>query len=280
MQIIQKNDQLSVIVILLFILLCLTACTNGPVKTPGSGVVGVTVFTVIYLADPAEAIDVIFIPDNRYGDVAIEQNRQTFLNDISELINQGFYQNNTIANNLGLFNFWYMNTPGDVQAATGDAICPTVTWPDLTDAAFAESIVLLHPNELRDCAWGRLVTSESASHSTVVHETSHAALGLADEYCCDGGYWDNPPQLYDQENTCTGDTNNVGWRDCKSFTAKNGNVWWRSEGTIHDMMSWGSTVVLEYGTADWFIVRGVLTGLGPATVYDPDVFAPDSWDMP
>jgi len=48
------------------------------------------------------------------------------------------------------------------------------------------------------------------------------------------------------------------------------------------MMSAGGTVVLEYGQADWVIVRNILQGLGSTTttVFDPTVFAPNTWDWP
>lgn len=238
-----------------------------------------TVYSGIYHTVQDEAIDVVFIPDGSYGDMMDLAQRQVFIDDMTDLINNGFYQNNAVAVNLELFNFWYITTPGDVQPPTS-GICPQVTWPDLTSVAFAEAIVLLHSNPLRDCAWGNKVTSEPTSYRTVVHEVSHAAFGLADEYCCDGGYWNNPPQLYLLESSCSGDADNTAWQDCQSIHASSGIYWWRSEDSIADMMSAGGLPVAEFGYADWFLIKEVLTGLGSSTVVDPSVYAPSSWDWP
>ena len=40
-------------------------------------------------------------------------NRQAFVDDVSNMIDEGFYQNNGIARNLVYFNFWYMTSTGD-----------------------------------------------------------------------------------------------------------------------------------------------------------------------
>jgi hypothetical protein len=226
-------------------------------------------------SDPSEAIDVVFVPDDDYGNMSVLANRQAFITDALLLITEGFSKNNGIDRNFELFNFWYIHKSGDVQP--GSDTCPSVTWPDLTDVAFAEVIVLVHQNELRDCRWGNRVTSEPNSFRTVVHEASHAAFGLPDEYCCDGGYWKIPPILYKSSNGCNNDPVNATWRDCQSFTDEDGMDWWRSENEDCDIMSCGGSVVLEYGRADWVIVKNVLSSLPGAAVKKPTVFAPDEW---
>lgn len=248
-------------------------------KTPAT-TVGTTVFAAAVGRPPSEAIDVVFVPDNDYGDMSVVASRQDFLDDVSGMINDGFRKNQALVFNFLAINFWFMTATGDVQPGSG--ICPSVTWPDLTDAAFAEVIVLLHPNDLRDCASGNKVTSEPDSFRTVVHEASHAAFGLPDEYCCDGGYWAVQPVLYTSELACTSDAANASWRDCQSFTSSGGTTWWRSEDTDCDMMACGGPAgdwqrVLEYGRADWVVVEGVLGGLPGATVATSSVFAPDEW---
>jgi hypothetical protein len=238
-----------------------------------------TVCAAIRWQDPDQAIDVVFVPDDDYGDLSVVANLQVFLDDVSNMIDEGFWQNNAMAHNLGAFNFWFMTQTGDVQPPD-EGICPNVTWPDLTDAAFAEVLVLLHPNPLRDCAFGNRVTSEPGSYRTVVHETSHGAFVLPDEYCCDGGYWEAPPVLYETEEDCNNDPENEEWRDCQCFTDMQGEDWCRSEDTTGDIMSIGGITVWEYGPVDWVIVRGVLNGLGLGVPNDPTVFAPDNWDWP
>lgn len=262
------------------VLQAISACqiTLSATTTP-SATSGTTVFAALRWTEPDRAIDVVFVPDNDYGDQSVVANRQVFLNDVANMIDTGFYQNNAIVSNLGRFNFWFMTATGDVQPPT-TGICPVVTWPDLRDAAFAEVKVLLHPNELRDCAGGGRVTSEPTSFRTVVHEFSHAAFGLPDEYCCDGGYWNIPPVLYTSQAACTGDATNAAWRNCQSFTSASGTVWWRSEDTIVDIMSADGATVWEYGPADWVIARNVLSALPGGSINTPAVFAPDPWDWP
>lgn len=266
--------------VLLFLLIGITACEVSISATSTPEVtVGTTVFSAIRWRAQDEAIDVVFVPDDDYGDLTVVANRQDFLDDVADMIDTGFWQNNAMVSNVFLFNFWFMTQTGDVQPpSTG--ICPVVTWPGLTDAAFAEVIVLLHPNALRDCASGNRVTSEPTSFHTVVHEASHAAFGLPDEYCCDGGYWNIPPVLYDSQDNCNNDPANAAWRNCQSFTDDDGNVWWRSEDNNGDIMASGGNTVWEYGPADWVVVRDVLTGLGGVGVNEPTVFAPTNWDRP
>jgi len=243
-------------------------------KTPYA-TMGETVFSILYWGTPDEMIDVVFAPDDDYGDMTVVANRQTFLDDVADLIDTGYWQNNGLAVNLHLFNFWYMTLTGDVQPSTDT--CPTVTWPSLTDASFAEVIILVHPNPLRDCRWGNKATTEPGSYRTVVHESSHAIFNLPDEYPPDGGYWNMYPILYSSETDCNNDPANAAWRDCQQVGTTG---WWRSEDNIICIMSSGGATVWEYGHADWVVVRSVLVSLPGASVNDPDVFAPDPWDWP
>jgi hypothetical protein len=280
----RNYGSLSLLTLFLVSFLLLTTACEIPISataTPAQ-TVGSTVFSAVYWRNPDQAIDVVFIPDGRYGDMTNVSNRQAFLDDVSGLISSGFWQNNVIARNLTLFNFWFMTTTGDVQAPQPGQICPTVTWPNLTgDAAFAEVFILVHSTGLRNCAFGNRVTTGATGFRTVVHELSHAAFGLPDEYCCDGGYWHLPPVLYNSQNGCLNDATNAAWRDCRSFTANSGQTWWRSEGENADIMRSGGATVWEYGPADWVIVEQVLIDLiGSPSVNPPTVFAPDNWNWP
>ncbi len=277
-----KGHFREVFIVSWLVLLLASACelTIPATRTP-STTVGSTVFAAIRWRDQSRAIDVVFVPDDGYGDMTVTANRQNFLNDVADAIDEGFWQNNAVFNNLGLFNFWFMTSTGDIQPpATG--ICPTVTWPNLTDAAFAEMVVLLHrDNRIRDCGGGSRASSLAGSGNEwiIVHESGHAVFGLPDEYCCDGGYWNISPILYTTQVACTSDPANAAWRNCQSYTANNGTVWWRSEDSIADLMSAGGPPVLEMGPADWVIMRNVLIGFSPS-VGNPAVFAPAAWDWP
>jgi hypothetical protein len=175
------------------------------------------------------------------------------------------------------FNYYYITESGSAAPPTS-GICPNVTWPAEvdTDGAFADLVLLLHPNPLRDCRWGRKATSEPTSYRTVVHESTHALFNIPDEYCCDGGYYSAPPVLYTSQAACTSDAANAAWRNCQSFMASNGTTWWRSEDSITDIMSGAGSTVLEAGPADWAIMESVLDALGGSGT--PSVFAPAAWD--
>lgn len=261
----------------------LSGCELSPVATEDDQPIeaGSTVFSLLQIQqDLDEAMNIVFVPDGSYGDMSVLSNRQAFLDDLGNVVDTGYWQNQMYVRNFHLFNFFYMTVSGAVAAPTGGAICPTPTWPAEvnTDAAFADLVLLIHSNELRDCRWGKRATSEPTSFRTVVHESSHALFNLPDEYCCDGGYWEISPVLYDTSNDCTNDATNSAWRDCESFTASSGTTWWRSEDATIDIMNAGGTTVVEYGRGDWGVVRNVLDDLG--TPVDPDVFAPDNWDRP
>jgi hypothetical protein len=272
--------QLALAVLVLAALACdisLPATRTPPAQ------VGSTVFAAVYWRSSESAIDVVFVPDSGFGDLENLTNRQNFYDDVADLIDEGFYQNNAVVSNISLFNFWYMHTPGTVSPPPS-GICPVITWPSLTDAAFAEMVVIVHRNSAiaRDCGGGgRASARAGAGHEwTVVHEGGHAAFALPDEYCCDGGYWHAPPILYNSQNSCNSDPTNAAWRNCQSFTAVDGTVWWRSEDMTIDLMSAAGPPVHEAGRADWVLMRAVLAALPGVSVDDPSVFAPNTWDWP
>lgn len=268
---------------LLILVVSMSACEfNLPATRTPSAQVGSTVFAILQWKSSEGAIDVVFVPDNGYGNLETVANRQNYFDDIADLIDEGFYQNNAIVNNIVLFNFWYMLTPGTV-APPPSGICPVITWPNLTDAAFAEMVVIVHRNAaIRDCGGGGRASARAGGGREwiVVHEGGHAAFGLPDEYCCDGGYSHKPPILYNSQNSCTSDPANAAWRNCQSFTDVNTNVWWRSEDMTIDLMSAAGPPVHEVGRADWVLIRNVLAGLPGASVNEPEVFAPGTWDWP
>ena len=241
---------------------------------------GSTVFQLLQLQrDLDKALNIVFVPDGSYGDQSVLANRQAFLDDLGDVVDTGYWQNQMYVRNVHLTNFFYMTASGTVSAPSS-GICPTVTWPSQvnSDAAFADLVLLIHTNELRDCRWGRKATSEPTSFRTIVHESSHALFNLPDEYSPDGGYYEVKPVLYDTSNECTTDEANAAWRNCVSFTSTSGTNWWRSEDSTTDIMSGGGSVVLEFGQADWVVARNVLDDFGTPSA--PTVFAPNTWDRP
>lgn len=276
------RKQAVVLAILVLVAASLACEVSLPATRTPPAQVGSTVFAAIYWRSSENAIDVVFVPDSGYGDLGNTTNRQNFYDDVADLIDEGFYQNNMVYSNLSLFNFWYMHTTG-TAAPPSSGICPVITWPNLTDAAFAEMVVIVHRNAaIRDCGGGGRASARAGGGREwiVVHEGGHAAFGLPDEYCCDGGYGHQPPILYNSSNSCNNDAANTAWRNCQSFTSDSGTDWWRSEDSTLDLMSGGGPPVLEVGQADWVIIRQVLDALPSVAVNDPAVFAPNAWDWP
>ena len=243
-------------------------------------------------SDMDDAFNILFIPDASYGDLSNLINRQAFVDDLTNAIENSYWQNQGYYFNLGRYNYYYSLDSGSVVENTPDSEgnfrCPTVTWPGSinTDGNFADATILIHSNELRDCAnpsSGR-ATAEPTSYRTIVHESSHAIFGLPDEYCCDSNYRTNVPVLYATEAACMNDPVNAAWRNCVSFvSARDGNDWWRSEGDITSsaiMLSGGSTV-WEFGPADWEIMEDAyLSFPGARSAGTPSVFAPNNWNRP
>lgn len=259
----------------------LAGCNLTPKADPSDAPVsGSTVYVLFQIQQNLDkALNVVFVPDAAYGNQSVLANRQAFLDDLGDVVDTGYWENNAYYRNIHLVNYFYMTATGSAAAPTS-GICPSVTWPGAvdTDAAFADLVLLVHQNSLRDCRWGRKATTEPTSFNTIVHESSHALFNLPDEYCCDGGYRSFPPVMYTSQSACTGDAANAAWRNCTSFTSTGGTTWWRSEDGTVCLMAGGGSVVLELGEADWAAARKVFATVG--TPSDPTVFAPTAWDRP
>lgn len=257
---------------------------------------GSTVFELFAIQRNRDrAFNIVFVPDASYGNLTVLANRQAFIDDLTNLIENSFWQNQGYYFNLAHFNYYYMNVAGSVVArppdAAGNFQCPTVTWPAAvnTDAAFADALLLIHTNELRDCAdpsSGR-ATTEPTSFRTAAHETAHAVFGLPDEYCCDGGYSAVAPVMYTSRTNCNSDAANAGWRNCVSITStRNGSTWWRSEGGVTGsaLMISGGDTVWEFGPGDWAVMDAAYQSLpgscGAGCTGDPSVIAPANWNRP
>jgi hypothetical protein len=280
-----------------FLSLLTAACElNVTVDDTDTTVSGSTVYELFVIQrDQDEAYNILFVPDASYGDQTVLANRQAFVDDLTNLIESSYWQNQGYYFNLAYFNYYYMNVSGSVvpRAPTSAGVfrCPTVTWPTAlgTDGAFADATLLIHTNTLRDCAnpaSGR-ATTEPTSFRTAAHETAHAIFALPDEYCCDGGYSLLPPVMYTSRASCTGDAANSAWRNCGSITStRDGRTWWRSESNITNsalMVNVGATV-WEFGPADWVVMdaayQGLPGGCGASCTGDPSVVAPANWDRP
>jgi len=136
------------------------------------------------------AMDLVFIPDS---DNYSSANVTAFRNDVHDVIRAAFLSDELFLRNQGRFNFWIAQDTGDAHGFSAGSPCHTAPANWTVDYTFSDSGVLLHTDSLRDCASGGIFSTEPASIDTVRHETGHSPFGLADEYCCDGGYFQNAP---------------------------------------------------------------------------------------
>lgn len=146
----------------------------------------------------AGAMDLVFIPDS---DNYASANVTAFRNDVHKVIREAYFSDELYLRNQGRFNFWIAQDTGDANGFGGSDPCHTAPANWSTDYSFADSGVLLHTDNLRDCASGGIFSTEPTSTETVRHETGHSPFGLADEYCCDGGYFQTGtnPNMYGPE---------------------------------------------------------------------------------
>lgn len=251
---------------------------------------GSTIFEVYAPTPIDQAMNIVFVPDEDYGDLDNLTARQAFVDDIAAMMYEGYWNNNMFASNLGQFNFWYTTATGSVDPPRGSSICPRTDYPReiRTEAGFADLYLLVHQDTLRDCRVGKKATTEPSSFGAVVHESGHALFNLPDEYCCDGGYHHAPPVLYRENRSCERDPVNASWRDCFRFRSTRGPIgflnrdWFRSEGdpsVNENIMTSGGTSGSEFGRSNWEVIQEVLSDFNSSSS-TPTVFAPNSWEWP
>lgn len=207
---------------------------------------------VLITGSTASRLDFVFVGDvDDYTGSA----DSALLTDVHDVIRDAYYvtqpanpgvpvipsQFDLFLVNQDRYNFWIANGLGDAEdAGSGcDHEYPLVS--------FADTAVLLHQDTFRDCAPGgeRVFSSEPFSLGTVLHESGHRPFGLADEYCCDGGYFetDTFPNVYAEPSGCFGDAPALGRSpaDCREFIEE--VPWWFdrdwsiSEPTGNDLMN-------------------------------------------
>lgn len=174
---------------------------------------------VVFTGPRSSRIDVVLIADK---DSYSSASAAAFLSDAGSVILNAYYSYDLYLTNQDKFNFWLADGTGDAQSfPSGCGHVPPSGWDD--DYGAADVGAILHTDNFRDCAPGgeRLFSSEPTSIMTVRHETGHRPFGLADEYCCDGGYFqaDPFPNVYEEPEDCAEDAPNLGRisSDCREF---------------------------------------------------------------
>ncbi|HEV8404496.1 MAG TPA: hypothetical protein VGQ13_01190 [Nitrososphaera sp.] len=219
-----------------------TAAINDPTFSYGCRIVdnGVPIFTgwrvvsvgppdgssavpLIFTGSRGSSIDIAFVPDRDSYSAADDTD---FATDVQTAINV-YYGEIEFLEHQDQINFWISQDMGDADNDDGSS-CELDTpdnWDD--DYAFVDSGAIIHTDGFRDCAQpdDRIFSSDFVTPRTFIHETGHSPFGLADEYCCDGGYFQNDPfpDLYEELDDCEADPDRGG-STCRQFTED--VPWW------------------------------------------------------
>ena len=264
------------------VFLLLTACVSTTVDEAEAPVSGTTIYELFALQpDLGAAFNVVFYADESYGDLTNLEEREAFVEEVAALVENSFWENEVYYQNLARINYFYSTDTGSITE--GDP-CPDVEYPAsrFSDGAFADLSMLIHTENLRDCASpGSGWASSTADNYTVApHEAAHVFFGLVDEYCCNAPYFEIPPVMYATEDDCEDDVDNLAWRECvERVSTYDSSVGWRSEGDIHNAIMIGSGIeIWEFGPADWVLIEAAFQlksgGIPPIA---PTVVAPDDW---
>jgi hypothetical protein len=155
---------------------------------------------LIFNGSPSDKIDVVFIPDKDYGgDIA------QFKKDAMSLIENGYLDPDAFSQDRCKFNFFYYPQEGDYVSVCQKWELPTdpsdpqfiIKFPVkyLKSCGFADSTAIVFVTSGRACTQGGSTTFSTRLEARVpVHESGHAIFNLADEYCCDGGYFTSAGQ--------------------------------------------------------------------------------------
>ncbi len=187
---------------------------------------------LIYNRIFSEAVDIAFVADEDGYSSATDPD---FLNDVADAILNGFYGHGIYLRNQPRLNLWLARDMGNADRGDVFDDCdhdvPT-GWGSAY--AFVDAGAILHTDCMRDCAFDRVFSVEGPLSPNVPcpsgglpnpvlrHEAGHRPFGLADEYCCDGGYYqqDRFPNVYEEPEDCSADAPNLGrtGADCREFT--------------------------------------------------------------
>lgn len=171
-----------------------------------------------------QKIDVVFFPDN---DEYTSFQDPAFLDHVHDLIDEGFFQIPWFVEFQWAFNFWIgMDSTANATALPPPPGIPPAdnplcsrTGPNNfeTRYIFADVAAIVHTSRCRDNAGSPgtfTIEYEADRLQVIAHEAGHRPFGMADEYCCDGGYFSsrrpflssdyNPPypNMFKSEGKC------------------------------------------------------------------------------
>jgi hypothetical protein len=195
---------------------------------------------IVFTGPSDRRIDVVLLADR---DAYTGPTDPDFLGDIPPALLGGYYGDEFALTKQSGFNLWIARSTGaDGDWPMGVTDCTLVAPEDWDRYGFAEVGWILHDDVHRDCARSalRLFSALDSDPRISLHETGHVPFGLADEYCCDGGYFTNDqPNLYSSSADCQADAPAVGVAPgaCRWIgTTVDGNDWFTSDPVADNMM--------------------------------------------
>ena len=200
---------------------------------------------VSYSASPANAVDVVFVPDvDSYSGVEDPD----FAQDVFEMIRDGFHRYDLYNRFQHRFNFWLSRNTGRVDRESDEGDSPRTLekptdWKE--NYSFADVAAIVHTDSFRGFARSGGFAAQTGSPRTARHEAAHSPFGLSDEYCCDTGYYerDHLPNVYETLASCEADTLNLGREpgDCRSWVSeRNDETYYTSEPDEPELMRGGN----------------------------------------
>lgn len=160
------------------------------------------------------------------------------LTDLEQLIFDGYHTNNIVHQGKKYWQFYYSPETGTISDF--DAGSPYVLEipTSVQNSTIIDHAAVIHTTTKRDWASGGNFGTEPGNRGTAVHESGHAAFGLADEYPGGGHFTsDNPHHNnYDSEHACQLYNKDNGWpeSDCEFIEGS----WWRPEPAALDCIMW------------------------------------------
>jgi hypothetical protein len=192
--------------------------------------------------DQAEKIDLVFIPDEDYGQTGWEGG---FMDDVTALVQDAFFSERLFAQEIRsrreMWNFYITYKQGKFTEPCSHT--KPSNWTTLR--ATVNSGFIVHKTDLRDCSGigdGSVFSAErllpdthmdyERSLTVPIHELGHSVFSLADEYSGGGLFQSAMPEhnVFPDKKSCGSNAQNHGWprKNCKRIGITR---WHRSDGT-------------------------------------------------
>lgn len=141
---------------------------------------------VVMNGNPDDKIDIVFVKDADYS-----TSWQSFMNAITNLVQNGMFKSTLFNNNRCKFNFYWVMANADYTPKCSKFDVSKALW---NQCPFADSVVIVFDEPGGACSSpNNIFSAPSQRPDTIVHEAGHQHFGLADEYCCGGSYWQEDP---------------------------------------------------------------------------------------